>query len=99
MRSAEPGRHDDTLGRVGNTPLVRLQRVGPKNGATVWAKAEFKNAGGSVKDRPALAMVQAAEKSGELKPGGKIVEATRGNTGISLAMIAALRGYKCILVM
>lgn len=99
MRSAELGRFDDALGLVGNTPLVRLQRVGPKNGATIWAKVEFKNGGGSVKDRPALAMVLAAEQAGELKPGGKVVEATSGNTGISLAMISALRGYRCVLVM
>jgi cysteine synthase len=99
MRASELGRHDDALGLVGNTPLVRLQRVSPKNGATVWGKVEFKNGGGSVKDRPALAMVLAAEQSGELKPGGKVVEATSGNTGISLAMISALRGYRCILVM
>jgi cysteine synthase A len=65
----------------------------------VWGKAEFKNPGGSVKDRPALYMVEAAEREGKLQPGSALVEATSGNTGISLAMIAALRGYRCILVM
>jgi cysteine synthase A len=65
----------------------------------VWAKCEFKNPAGSVKDRPALSMIAAAEAAGELKPGATIVEATSGNTGISLAMIAAVRGYRCVLVM
>ena len=90
---------DDALGLVGGTPLVRLHRVGPKSGAIVWGKAEFENVGGSVKDRPAMNMVLAAERSGKLRPGAVIVEATSGNTGISLAMIAAVRGYRCILVM
>ena len=90
---------DDALGLVANTPLVRLGRVGPSSGAVVWAKCEFKNPAGSVKDRPALSMIAAAEKAGELKPGATIVEATSGNTGISLAMIAAVRGYRCVLVM
>jgi cysteine synthase A len=78
---------------------VRLQRVPGAGGATVWGKAEFKNPGGSVKDRPALFMIEAAERDGTLRTGATIVEATSGNTGISLAMIAALRGYRCILVM
>src|SRR5688572_31624724 len=90
---------EDALGLVANTPLVRLGRVGPQSGAVVWAKCEFKNPAGSVKDRPALSMIAAAERSGELKPGATIVEATSGNTGISLAMIAAVRGYRCVLVM
>ncbi len=90
---------DDALGLVANTPLVRLGRVGPASGAVVWAKCEFKNPAGSVKDRPALSMIAAAERAGELKPGATIVEATSGNTGISLAMIAAVRGYRCVLVM
>ena len=84
---------------VGRTPLVRLVRVSPEGGATIWAKAEFLNPGGSVKDRPALFMIAAAERNKELTPGATIVEATSGNTGISLAMIAAIRGYKCVLVM
>jgi cysteine synthase A len=73
--------------------------VGPTTGAAVVGKVELKNPGGSVKDRPAMAMVQAAEDAGELRPGAVLVEATSGNTGISLAMIAAVRGYRCILVM
>src|SRR5580658_9491316 len=87
------------LDLVGRTPLVRLSRIGPQGKAAVVGKLEVKNPGGSVKDRPALAMVDAAERSGELAPGAVIVEATSGNTGISLAMIAAVRGYRCVLVM
>jgi cysteine synthase A len=84
---------------IGRTPSVRLQRIAGAGHAAIWGKAEFKNPGGSVKDRPALFMVEAAERDGTLRPGASIVEATSGNTGISLAMIAALRGYRCILVM
>jgi cysteine synthase A len=87
------------LGMVGRTPLVKLARMSPEGGATVWAKAEFLNPGGSVKDRPALSMVLAAERDGRLVTGATIIEATSGNTGISLAMIAGLRGYRCVLVM
>ncbi|HYO93234.1 MAG TPA: cysteine synthase A [Polyangiaceae bacterium] len=89
---------DDVLGLIAKTPLVRLQRVAPP-GVNVMAKAEFMNPAGSVKDRPALSMILSAERSGALKPGATIVEATSGNTGISLAMIAAVRGYRCVLVM
>ncbi len=84
---------------VGRTPLVRLGRLSPAGGATVAGKLESKNPGGSVKDRPALAMIEAAERAGRLGAGATIVEATSGNTGISLAMIAAVRGYRCVLVM
>ena len=90
---------DDVLGLIAGTPLVRLARLSPAGGATVWAKCEFVNPGGSVKDRPALAMLLDAERSGKLRDGATIVEATSGNTGISLAMIAAVRGYRCLLVM
>jgi cysteine synthase len=90
---------DDALALIGGTPMVKLGRVGPKSGGAVWGKAEFLNPGGSVKDRPAFGMIEAAEQQGLLKPGSLIVEATSGNTGISLAMIAALRGYRCMLVM
>jgi cysteine synthase len=83
----------------GNTPLVRLNRVTQGAGATVLAKLEFYNPSSSVKDRLAIAVVDAAEASGELKPGGTIVEATSGNTGIALAMVAAARGYKAVLAM
>lgn len=90
---------DDALSLIAGTPLVRLARVGPAGGAVVWGKCEFMNPAGSVKDRPALSMIAEAEQSGALKPGATIVEATSGNTGISLAMIAAVRGYRCMLVM
>jgi cysteine synthase A len=90
---------DDALSLVGKTPLVKLARVGPSGGATVWAKVEIENPAGSVKDRPALWMILGAENAGELKSGATLVEATSGNTGISLAMIAAVRGYRCVLVM
>jgi cysteine synthase len=88
------------LDLVGRTPLVRLSRIGGGDrGATVAGKLELKNPGGSVKDRPALAMIEAAEREGKLQPGSVVVEATSGNTGISLAMISAVRGYRCVLVM
>src|SRR3954471_1776593 len=90
---------DDALSLIAKTPLVRLARISPQGGATIWAKVEYMNPAGSVKDRPALSMIVAAEKAGTLKPGSVIVEATSGNTGISLAMIAAVRGYRCVLVM
>ena len=84
---------------VGDTPLVRLNRVAEGIAAPVYAKIEYLNPGGSVKDRIALAMVEAAERSGALKPGGTIVEPTSGNTGVGLAIVAASRGYSCIFVM
>src|SRR6188768_2930808 len=90
---------DDALSLIAKTPLVRLGRISPQGGGTIWAKVEFMNPAGSVKDRPALAMIAAAEANGALKTGSMIVEATSGNTGISLAMIAAVRGYRCVLVM
>lgn len=96
---AAPPKSEGALALIGQTPVVCLQKVAAANGAAIWAKAEFKNPGGSVKDRPALYMIEAAERSGQLKPGATIIEATSGNTGISLAMISALRGYRCILVM
>jgi len=83
---------------IGNTPLVELRRI-PPAGTRVIVKVEAKNPSGSVKDRPALAMIEAAEASGELGEGSVVVEATSGNTGIALAMICAVRGYRCILVM
>ncbi len=100
MPRSESGIASSVLELVGKTPLVRLSRVGPvSGGASVVGKLEVKNPSGSVKDRPALAMIEAAEKAGEVGPGTVIVEATSGNTGISLAMIAGVRGYRCILVM
>jgi len=90
---------DGSVGLIGRTPLVRLARISPEGGATIWAKAEFLNPGGSVKDRPALSMIVAAERDQKIRAGATLVEATSGNTGISLAMIASVRGYKCMLVM
>lgn len=90
---------ESVLDLVGGTPLLRLGRVSPAGGAIVWGKLETHNPAGSIKDRPALAMIEAAEREGKLTPGGTIIEATSGNTGISLALIAAVRGYRCVLVM
>jgi len=89
---------DSILATIGNTPHVKINRLfGPD--AQVWIKSERSNPGGSIKDRIALAMVEAAEKSGALQPGGTIIEPTSGNTGIGLAMVAAVKGYKLVLVM
>jgi len=90
---------DSILDRVGNTPLVRLRRVTAGIRCTVAAKVEYLNPGGSVKDRPALKMLEEAEATGKLRPGGTIIEPTSGNTGAALAMAAAIKGYRCILVM
>ncbi len=87
------------LETIGKTPHVRLQRLFGNASQQVWVKSERSNPGGSIKDRIALAMVEDAERSGALKPGGTIVEPTSGNTGIGLAMVAAVKGYKLILVM
>ncbi|AKT39063.1 cysteine synthase A [Chondromyces crocatus] len=87
------------LDLIGGTPLVRLSRVCPPEAGTLFGKLEAMNPGGSVKDRAALGMILDAERAGHLTPGATIVEATSGNTGISLAMIAALRGYRCVVVM
>ena len=94
-----PGIHSDITTAFGNTPLVRLNRVTEGLGATVLAKLEYYNPASSVKDRIGIAMVNAAEASGELTPGGTIVESTSGNTGIALAMVGAARGYRVILTM
>lgn len=91
--------YDGVLDLVGRTPLLRLPKLSPPRGAEVCAKLEARNPAGSVKDRPALEMIVAAEAAGTIKEGATIVEATSGNTGISLAMIAAVRGYRCVLVM
>jgi cystathionine beta-synthase len=87
------------LDLVGRTPLVRLQRLAPERGPTLLAKLEYLNPGGSVKDRIGLKMIEEAERDGRLEPGGTIVEPTSGNTGVGLAIVAALRGYRCVFVM
>ncbi len=91
--------HDSVLELIGETPVVRLSRLEPDLRTPLVAKVEFMNPGGSIKDRPALAMIEAAERDGALKPGGTLVEPTSGNTGLGLAMAAALRGYDVIAVM
>ncbi len=91
--------HESILDTVGHTPLVRLRRTGRGVRAPVLAKVEFFNPGGSVKDRIGLAMVEAAEKDGRLKPGGTIVECTSGNTGMGLAMVACVKGYRAVFCM
>jgi cystathionine beta-synthase len=90
---------ESALELIGETPLVRLSRLDPDLRTPLVAKVEFMNPGGSVKDRPALTMIEAAEREGKLRPGGTLVEPTSGNTGLGLAMAAALRGYKVIAVM
>jgi len=94
-----PGIHPDITAAFGNTPLVRLNRVTDGAAAEVYAKLEFYNPGSSVKDRLGIAIIDAAEASGALKPGGTIVEGTSGNTGIALALVGAARGYRVILTM
>jgi cystathionine beta-synthase len=91
--------YESIVDLVGNTPLVRLSSVGREVPATVLAKVEYLNPGGSVKDRIAVRMVEAAEESGELRPGGTIVEPTSGNTGVGLALVAQKRGYQCVFVL
>jgi cystathionine beta-synthase len=90
---------DSLVDLVGNTPLVRMERFSASVPPTILAKVEFLNPGGSVKDRIGLAMVTAAERDGDLRPGGTIVEPTSGNTGVGLAIVAAQRGYRCVFVM
>jgi cysteine synthase len=92
-------RYDSLLDSLGNTPLVGLPRMSPSGDVRLWAKLEDRNPTGSVKDRAAFFMIEQAEKDGLLKPGSTILEPTSGNTGISLAMVAKLRGYKLIVVL
>src|SRR3546814_12223860 len=82
------------LETIGNTPHIRMQKLFP--GAEVWIKSERTNPGGSIKDRIALAMIEAAEQDGSLRPGGTIIEPTSGNTGVGLAMVAAVKGYRLL---
>jgi cystathionine beta-synthase len=91
--------YDSILQAIGRTPLVRLRRLNEGVAATVAAKVEAQNPGGSTKDRVAVAMIADAERAGRLKPGGTIIEATAGNTGVGLAMVAAVKGYRCIFVL
>src|SRR6059058_2363156 len=90
---------DGFTGSVGNTPLIKLRGVSEETGCEILGKAEFMNPGGSVKDRAARAIVLAAERSGQLPPGGTVVEGTAGNTGIGLAHVCNARGYDCVIVM
>lgn len=99
VASGQPKIVDSVLGLIGATPLVRLHRVIPQGAATVLGKMENLNPGGSVKDRIALSMIEDAERSGALQPGGTIVEPTSGNTGIGLALVAAVKGYRLVLTM
>src|SRR5262245_52243485 len=89
---------DGTIDAIGNTPLIKLKRASELTGCTILGKAEFMNPGGSVKDRPARQIVLDAEQRGEIKPGGLVVEATAGNTGIGLALVANARGYRTVIV-
>merc|ERR1719228_3223855 len=91
----------DILHAIGNTPLVRINKIAKSAGlqCELLAKCEFFNAGGSVKDRIALRMVEDAEKAGQLRPGDTIIEPTSGNTGIGLALAAAVKGYRCVIVL
>src|SRR5438128_9549462 len=93
MRASE-----DIVAAIGNTPLIKLKRASAATGYTILAKAEFMNPGQSVKDRPARQIILEAEKRGEIRPGGLIVEATAGNTGIGLALVANARGYRTLIV-
>jgi cysteine synthase len=89
---------DGIVEAIGNTPLIKLERVSAQTGCTILGKAEFMNPGGSVKDRPGREMILQAEKRGEIKPGGLVVESTAGNTGIGLALVANARGYRTLIV-
>jgi len=99
MSEREDKIYEDITQLIGNTPMIRLNKIVPENAAEVIVKLESFNPGGSVKDRIALNMIKRAEEEGRLKPGGTIVEPTSGNTGIGLAMVSAVKGYKLILVM
>ena len=91
--------YDSVLETIGWTPLIRLTRVTRGIATPVWVKAETRNPGGSIKDRIGIPIIERAEQSGALKPGGTIVEGTSGNTGVALAIAAALKGYRCVFTM
>ena len=99
MTTPHPRPYDSVLDTIGWTPLIRLSRIAAGCRTPIYGKAEYANPGGSVKDRIAMGIIEAAERSGDLKPGGIIVEGTSGNTGVGLAIAAALRGYHCIFTM
>src|SRR5215216_8044961 len=88
---------DDVVAAIGNTPLIKLRRASEETGCTILGKAEFMNPGQSVKDRAARQIILEAEKRGEIKPGGLVVEGTAGNTGIGLALVANARGYRTLI--
>jgi len=96
---ANPQVHENILSVIGNTPIVRLNRVAQGSVANVYGKLEFMNPGGSIKDRIGWYLIEDAEKKGQIKPGGTIVEGTSGNTGVGLAIAAAIKGYKCVFVL
>lgn len=98
-RVRPPAAADDLLGTIGNTPLVRLNRTNPNPNVVLWAKCEWFNPAGSVKERIALAMIEAAEATGELTADKALLESSSGNTGIGLAMAAAIKGYRCVITM
>src|SRR5438477_8202737 len=89
---------DSILEAIGNTPLVRLRRCAPSNGAELWLKLEYRNPTGSLKDRMALAMIDGAEREGALGPGDTVVEYTGGSTGPALALVCGAKGYRCLIV-
>src|SRR4029079_10360859 len=95
----EDSMHDSILQSIGKTPLVRLKRLAEGEPATIAINVESQNPGGSVKDRVGMAMINEAERRGVLRPGGTIIEATAGNTGVGLAMVAAVKGYRCVFVL
>jgi cysteine synthase A len=99
MMETAPRIADGLTGAIGNTPLIKLHRASAATGCTILGKAEFMNPGGSIKDRAALGIIEAAEADGRLAPGGTIVEGTAGNTGIGITLVANARGYKSVIVM
>ncbi len=99
MNAITPSPAAGLIGAIGNTPLIRLARASAATGCDILGKAEFMNPGGSVKDRAALAIIEGAEARGELRPGGRIVEGTAGNTGIGLTLVGNARGYRSVIVM
>ena len=98
MTTGRGERYDSILDTIGNTPAVRLNKIAPEH-VNLYVKAEFFNPASSIKDRLAISIIEEAERSGALKPGQTVVEASSGNTGLGLAMVCAAKGYRCIIVM